>query len=1024
MPDADKIAKQNANLQKALENEGRIFQEFYLWLEHAMPPTFFNEVSHDNIMLITHNLMGFHLQDFFCTIHLKRAAIVLCLDSADADLRILKDYALHGIKNYQAYVSNAPPPIPGITQKLRIAPIYFTQAIETIDASYPHEAVLKLRSMLKVRNPAVTDDEFQSLISEMNSRFLRSLSIDRLILSLDLFFKTRKIDSCQYEVRYNDDWEEKDAPSMEIVLAWRNTPKQNFLYRIARVIHRHGLVVKRVNATYISPYSKDNVLIMALGLHGSDGKAVWDVAKIPDFLRELATVKYFPSFDLIDTRLISKGYVSGAMGNFLRSALNFIHQNLVNLDPNLYTIEHIEEALCHHPELTTKLCKAFTHKFDPEQHDYDKYLQLRELFWNDLSKLDTGNEERDILRKNVLRQGMNMIHHTLKTNFYQENYTSLSFRLDPRYLDEIPFDRIKKFPVLPWAIFYIKGMHFSGFHIRFKELARGGLRTVIPDQPEKFLTERNNTFLECYNLALTQHLKNKDIPEGGSKAIILLGPLERLESEALIFRNELEDAEIPSNEIENRLTVFKEEQKWEFVYQAQRSFVESLITLVNCNPDGTLRATHIVDYWKRPEYLYIGPDENLHNHMINWIADYSSKCNYKPGSAFISGKQKNGINHREYGVTSLGVNVYMHAVLKHLGLDPFKDSFTIKMSGGPDGDVAGNQIANLYRFYLNTANLVALTDASGTIQDLGGLNLKTLFDLYKQGKPIKYYPPEQLHEGGFLVDKDMKRHETNYVQYTRCWRKHRGKVLEDWLTGSEMNHLMRNNVHQTKADIFIPAGGRPRTLNDTNIKDFLDQTGKPTARAIVEGANLYLTGKARKMLEKLGVIIVKDSSANKTGVIASSFEVLCGLGLGDTIFAENKQSIIAELLERLKQCASNEAQLLLRTHQETGEFLTDISEQISERINQFTYQILDYLDTIPLNNDLKDPLIRCFLRYCLPTMRGKFREELLKNIPDHHKKAIIACHIAAQIVYHKGLKWFPTIVDILPVLLEHKEIEL
>ena len=73
-----------------------------------------------------------------------------------------------------------------------------------------------------------------------------------------------------------------------------------------------------------------------------------------------------------------------------------------------------------------------------------------------------------------------MIQHTLKTNFYRMNYTAISFRLDPKYLDDIPFERSKKFPELPYAIFFIKGMHFFGFHIRFKDLARGGLRTVFP----------------------------------------------------------------------------------------------------------------------------------------------------------------------------------------------------------------------------------------------------------------------------------------------------------------------------------------------------------------------------------------------------------------------------------------------------------------------------------------------------------------------------------------------------------------
>ena len=316
----------------------------------------------------------------------------------------------------------------------------------------------------------------------------------------------------------------------------------------------------------------------------------------------------------------------------------------------------------------------------------------------------------------------------------------------------------------------------------------------------------------------------------------------------------------------------------------------------------------------------------MHDEMITWIAEYSKEVGYRPGSAFISGKPKTGINHKEYGVTSLGVNVYMETTLKSIGLDPAKDRFSIKMSGGPDGDVAGNMICNLYHYYPETAKLLALTDISGTIYDPEGLDLKDLVNLFKQSKPIKYYAPEKLHEGGFLVDKNAKRHETAFVQHTLCWRKVKGKLIEDWLSGSDMNALLRNNVHQVKTDVFIPSGGRPRSLNETNLKDFLDESGKPTSRVIIEGANLYITPKARERLEKLGTVLIKDSSANKTGVICSSFEVLCGLTLGDELFVEHKEQLVKEILERLKICAKNEAELLLRTRQETGEPLSLISD--------------------------------------------------------------------------------------------------
>ena len=1015
------MGRKELDFEKTIEVERERFILFYQWLKQAMPAEFFEEIDSGNIVLIVHNLMGLHLQNYYSSIHLKGVAIDLCLDSTDADLRILQNYAFYGIKNYQTYVSHKP--LPGSDSKLRIATLYFTEASEQATMPYPEEKRGKVRALAKKHTPAMDDNEFDSLIAGINSHFLRPLTPERLALAIDMFFRAKTRDNCQYEVRYNEDWKKRGAPSMEIVLAWRNCPKHNFLYRLARTVYRHGLVMRRVSATYIDSYRTHNILILVLGLDGSSDNAPWDVADIPDFLRELVTVKYFASFDSIDKALVSSGVISGTMGNFLRAMVNFVHQALVHIDPNLYTIANIEEALCRHPKLAAQLCAAFKYKFDPHHHHYKTYLRIRDHFFDDVEKLDTGQELNDIRRKNVLHQGMDFIHYTLKTNFYRLNSTAFSFRLDPRYLDEIPFDRKKKFPTLPYAIYFIKGMHFFGFHIRFKDLARGGLRTVIPRQSEHVEHERNTIFTECYNLAYTQQKKNKDIPEGGSKGVLLVLPHTRIESEAHILKKELRGAGLKEEEVEQRIATFENEQKAEYLYQAQRSYIESLVTIVNCNADGTLRAKYIIDYWKRPEYLYLGPDEGMHDSMIKWIAHFSRKYDYKPGGTFISGKPNIGINHKSYGVTSLGVNVYMDKLLRHLGIDPEKTPFTIKISGGPDGDVAGNAICNLYRYYRDTAKLVALTDISGTIFDPAGLKLELLVQLFEEGRPIKYYPPAALHDGSFLLDKQVKRSRSAFAQQTLCWRMTDGTLVEEWLSGSEMNHLLRHNVHQTDADIFIPAGGRPRTLNAANVTDFLDQEGVPTARAIVEGANLYLTPEARTFLEERGCLIIKDSSANKTGVICSSFEVQCGLTLSDTDFLGQKEQLVAEILERLRRCAAAEADLLIRTHNEKGVPLTAISEAISERINKFTYELLDHLDALTLPGEATAPLNSCFLNYCLPTLRRHYPHALIDEIPDLHKKAIIACHIAADLVYTRGLDWYPSIVDILPLLLDDASAE-
>lgn len=1002
-------------LKQALSLELQQFEKFYYWLVDSMPSIFFKEVEPDWILVIVHALMGFEAQDYFAEMHLKNLAITLCLDAKDSDTLVLERFSKYGIKNYTTYISRAP--FAGTQKNLKIAITYFTYGQEKAEeGALSDELVSFLKSKYDLSN-----EESQRVFQKMDFKFLRKMPLQSKATALYLLSQAEKRDTCQYEVVYNEDWKEKEIPSVSVIFAWKNVPKHNFLYRLARVVYNHGIVMKRVDASYIDPYSAKSVLMLSFGLHGAGGKAAWEECDMADFFQEMTSLKYFGSLDLIDKTFVASKLIRGNLGNLLRAMMNFIHQVLVNLDPNLYTLENIEEGLCRHPQLTQKLLNAFELKFHPQKNNFGEFEKEKEEFLDLVYQLDTGNESLDQRRKNILMQGMNFITHILKTNFYRQNKSSFIFRLDPSYLDNAPFDRRKIFPELPYGIFFFKGMHYLGFHIRFRDLSRGGLRTVIPERRERVLVERNQVFVECYNLAYTQHKKNKDIPEGGAKGVIFLKPDERIEDERAILSKELEESGLTNEEVSNILERFKKEQKLEYLYQTQRSYIKNFLSLINCEPDGTLRADNIVDYWKKPEYIYLGPDENMHDVMIEWIAGQSIKSHYKPGGSFISGKPKVGINHKKYGVTSLGVNVYMQELLKYSGIDPYKNPFTVKMTGGPDGDVAGNQIYNLFRYYPNTAKLIALTDVSGTIFDPQGLDLKTLVDLFLTEKSIRHYPADKLSVGGFLLDKETRRESSSYVFQTQCFRKKEEGLIVDWLGGNEMNALYRYNVHQAKADIFIPCGGRPRALREDNLDEFLDENKLPTAEAIAEGANLYFSNWARKELEKKGVLIVKDSSANKCGVVCSSYEVLAGLTLTEEEFLKHKEELIKEILERLERVALDEAKLLLQTKSETGKDLTDISDEISERINHFTDLLLAYFEKITLSENPQDPFVRCFLNHALPTLR-KYESKLMKEIPDNHKKAIIASYIASRLVYKRGLSWAPALIDILPLILQDEEI--
>lgn len=200
--------------------------------------------------------------------------------------------------------------------------------------------------------------------------------------------------------------------------------------------------------------------------------------------------------------------------------------------------------------------------------------------------------------------------------------------------------------------------------------------------------------------------------------------------------------------------------------------------------------------------------------------------------------QENGINHKVYGVTSEGIAVYLDVALrKVLNINPDKDSFTVKITGGPDGDVAGNLMKILFRDYGRNPKVVGIADGFGVAEDPEGLDSGELMRLFEAGLPITSFDRSKLSRNGILMTADTP------------------EGLQ-----------RRNSMHfRVKADAFVPAGGRPNSINAENWQQFLLEDGKtPSSKLIVEGANIFTTPEARKLLfEKAKVAIVKDSSANK-----------------------------------------------------------------------------------------------------------------------------------------------------------------
>ncbi len=915
-----------SDAESFLAKETEQFRALYVWLKNSFTEAFFKEVTEDELLLIAHSLVGFKLQGYFSAMNFAKSSIVLSRNEQDSDYKIYEQYETKVISSMRTFVSNAP--LPEETYLIRLSLLSFGE----FDANPPEHA--------------------QAIIElAKNSDFTQ----------VELMRSTQQQASTV-------------ASYLDLRLALREAPNKGYIGLLLKTLFVQDIEIGSLYFAFIKP----DVLYFEAQIRQSehseskDKNLIWENMDAQELVQELAAVRDFAVVDSFEKVFSRRGDVDGQILVFLRSVSCFVQQLLFHVDPHMYSLENVQEAFCYWPDLAKNLFALFCLKADPYKKSPENFDPLRKKLAELIDKQDTGKENRDLRRKTCLRYGLLFVDSILKTNFFVMKKGAVSYRLDSSILNELD----DTFPIKPFGIFYLYARDFFGFHIRFQDLARGGMRTVNLRSKETAYEEAPLTFLECYELAWTQEKKNKDIPEGGAKAICFLFPEGHL-------------------------------------YRAQRLFISSLLQLV-CPYD-----TSIVDYYGLPEYLYLGPDENMHDSMIEWISEYAKKINYLPASAFITSKPKIGINHKRYGVTSFGLNVCMQEALIYLGIDPFKDVFTVKMAGGPDGDVAGNQILNLEKNFSKTAKLLCLIDISGVIFDPEGLDLLVLKELFLQAKPIRFYPAEKLSNGGFLLDLRSEKKEAIHIVKILCLKKAENVLKEVWLSGSEAQEIVRTFVHKTPADVFIPAGGRPATLSEFNVADFLDQEHQPTAKAIIEGANLYLTSHARDFLEQKGTIIIKDSSANKGGVICSSFEVITSLALTELEFIENKEEIVKEILEKIEQYAKDEVRLILDTNKRTNEFCSHISEHISERINSYSAEIRAYLQSIELESG---PYMSCFFEFCLPFLTTNFSEKLIKSIPEVHKKAIIASWIASKVVYMRGLEWSPSIVDVLPFLVQDPQI--
>jgi glutamate dehydrogenase len=261
------------------------------------------------------------------------------------------------------------------------------------------------------------------------------------------------------------------------------------------------------------------------------------------------------------------------------------------------------------------------------------------------------------------------------------------------------------------------------------------------------------------------------------------------------------------------------------------------------------------------------------------------------------------------------------------------------------------------------------------------------------------FSPAALHTGGCMLFRSNSRREGLRETYRKVTRTASG-LQEEWLSVDEFSREYAELPFTVKADLFIPAGGRPETIDASNYGSFILADGTPSARAIVEGANSFITPDARIQLQKRGVIIMRDASANKCGVISSSYEIIANLMLSAEEFMAEKERYVRDVLEILEKRAGDEARLILRRWREQpGTLCTELSDSISAEINSNYSRLFRFFQAKP--ELALQPLYKKALFAHLPKMlreEPRYRQRL-KRLPQKYLSAILAAEIGSSMVY-------------------------
>tara|TARA_A100001015_G_scaffold320459_1_gene446904 strand:- start:31 stop:3195 length:3165 start_codon:yes stop_codon:yes gene_type:complete len=368
-----------------------------------------------------------------------------------------------------------------------------------------------------------------------------------------------------------------------------------------------------------------------------------------------------------------------------------------------YSLTLINQTIISHPEFIERLAHLFNDKFNPE---LSASVRLSKIISTTDKLQKYIKDVQSIMDDQILRRILSVVSSCVRTNQHVKKFTdpiSFKFQCDQIFGMQTP---------VPFRETFVFDSKLEGVHIRFGEVARGGLR---------WSSRLDDYRTEVLGLVKTQQTKNAVIIPVGSKG-------------GFVIKNA--GSPPPYNE---------------GVEQYQR-FITAMLQLTdNLKKEKRQTPKKLICYDDFDPYFVVAADKGTAT-FSDFANSVSLNKQFWLGDGFASGGE-HGYDHKKVGITARGAWECTKLHFKSIKKDPERDALRVVAVGDMSGDVFGNGMLLSKSIHLIAAfnHLHIFIDPTPTALD-SWKERQRLFNL-KRSSWLDYGP---ISKGGGVFDRYSK----------------------------------------------------------------------------------------------------------------------------------------------------------------------------------------------------------------------------------------------------------------------------